>query len=93
MVEGFGRDSFGDFVVLLKQVFFRESRIMTESEITLYMRCLGFREVIEEPFHKIRYLSDSVIAEDLHTGNIWMTAEGNVVIVDGYFAFNTGYNL
>lgn len=32
---------------------------------------------------------DTVIAEDLHPGNIWMTGDNNVVIVDGAFKFNT----
>lgn len=87
-VEGFGRDEFCNFVVLLKQHFFREARTMTESEVSLFMRCMGFRELVTEPYHVVRYFSESVIAEDLHPGNIWMTAEGNVVIIDGIFSFN-----
>ncbi len=31
----------------------------------------------------------TVIAEDLHPGNIWMTGDNNVVIIDGSFKFNT----
>ena len=88
-VEGFGRDRQNDFVVLLKQRFFRQAHIMTEDEISLYMRCLGFWKLVEEPYHIVRYYSDSVIAEDLHPGNIWMTGDSNVVIVDGAFKFNT----
>lgn len=88
-IEGFGRDQQRDFVVLMKQRFFRQAHLMTEDEIALYMRCLGFRQIIEEPYHIVRYYSDTVIAEDLHPGNIWMTGEGNVVIVDGAFTFNT----
>ena len=37
----------------------------------------------------IRFYSDTVIAEDLHPGNIWMTGDNNVVIIDGAFKFNT----
>lgn len=88
-IEGFGRDALNDFVVLLKQRFFRQAHIMTEDEISLYMRCLGFWKLVEEPYHIIRYYSDSVIAEDLHPGNIWMTGDSNVVVVDGAFKFNT----
>ena len=54
-----------------------------------YMRCLGFWKLVEEPYHIVRYYSDSVIAEDLHPGNIWMTGDSNVVIIDGAFKFNT----
>ena len=93
-VEGFGRDAQGDFVVLMKQRFFRQEHKMNESEITLYMRCLGFQVLIEEPYHIVRYYSKSVIVEDLHPGNIWMTADSNVVIIDAFFRFNTpGMNL
>ena len=88
-IEGFGRDAQNDFVVMMKQRFFRQSKIMSENETTLYMRCLGFRCLVEEPYHIVRYYSDSVIAEDLHPGNIWMTGDENVVIIDGYFKFNT----
>ena len=88
-IEGFGRDQQNDFVVLMKQRFFRQAHIMTEDEIALYMRCLGFWKLVEEPYHIVRYYSDSVIAEDLHPGNIWMTGDSNVVIIDGAFKFNT----
>ncbi len=88
-VEGFGRDAQNDFVVLMKQRFFRQAHIMTEDEISLYMRCLGFWKIVEEPYHVVKFFSDSVIAEDLHPGNIWMTGDSNVVIIDGHFKFNT----
>ena len=88
-IEGFGRDRQKDFVVLMKQRFFRQAHLMNESEVSIYMRCLGFWKLVEEPYHIVRYYSDSVIAEDLHSGNIWMTGDSNVVIVDGAFKFNT----
>ena len=62
---------------------------MDENEIALFMRCLGFQKLVEEPYHVVRYYSDTVIAEDLHPGNIWMTANSNVVIIDAFFRFNT----
>lgn len=88
-VEGFGRDAQRDFVFLLKQRFFRQEHKMDETEIALFMKCLGFQIIVEEPYHIIRYFSDSVIVEDLHPGNIWMTGKGNVVIIDAYYRFNT----
>ena len=88
-VEGFGRDLQNDFVVLMKQRFFRQAHKMSEDEISLYMRCLGFWKLVEEPYHTVRFYSDTVIAEDLHPGNIWMTGDNNVVIIDGSFKFNT----
>ncbi len=88
-VEGFGRDLQNDFVVLMKQRFFRQAHKMSEDEISLYMRCLGFWKLVEEPYHTVRFYSDTVIAEDLHPGNIWMTGDNNVVIIDGSFIFNT----
>ena len=88
-IEGFGCDQQNDFVVLMKQRFFRQAHKMSEDEIALYMRCLGFWKLVEEPYHIVRYYSDSVIAEDLNPGNIWMTGESNVVIIDGAFKFNT----
>lgn len=89
IIEGFGRDAQNDFVVLMKQRFFRQAYIMNETDISLYMKCLGFHKVVEEPYHVVRFFSDSVIAEDLHAGNIWMTADSNVVIVDAFFRFNS----
>ena len=88
-VEGYGRDAQRDFVILLKQRFFRQEHIMDETEITLFMRCLGFQKILEEPYHTVRYYSNTVIAEDLHPGNIWMTANNNVVIIDAYYRFNS----
>ena len=34
------------------------------------------------------YLSDKVVVEDMHTGNIWKTPENNIVIIDGFFCLN-----
>ncbi len=87
-VEGFGRNADGEFVVLLRQRFFRQAHIMNERDISLYMKCLGFRKKIDERYGVISYLSDLVIAEDLHPGNIWMTEDDNIVIIDGAFFFN-----
>ena len=33
--------------------------------------------------------ADTVIVEDLHPGNIWMTGNSNVVIIDAYYRFNS----
>lgn len=88
-VEGFGRNEEGELVVLMRQRFFRQTHIMAEEEISLYMKCLGFRKLVDTDYGTIRYLSDSVLAEDLHSSNIWMTEEGNVVMIDGAFFFNT----
>jgi len=88
MVEGFGRNEQGDFVVLLKQEFFRQRYIMSSDDIDEYMQSLGFYKFVDE-YSKIRYISKTIIIEDLHTGNIWKTEEGNVVIVDAAFFFNT----
>lgn len=35
-----------------------------------------------------RFFDRLVIAEDLHPGNIWMTEDDNIVIIDGAFFFN-----
>ena len=87
-VEGFGRDSQQDFVFLLKQRFFRQEYMMDEEEITRFMECLGFLKVVEEPYRIVKYYSESVIAGDLHPGNIWKTGKSNVVIIDANFRFN-----
>ena len=87
-VEGFGRDSQRDFVFLLKQRFFRQEYMMDEEEITHFMACLGFQKVVEGPYHIVKYYSESVIAGDLHPGNIWKTGKSNVVIIDASFRFN-----
>lgn len=88
-VEGFGRNAEDEFVVLMRQRFFRQTHIMSEEEISLYMKCLGFRKFVDERYGTVRYLSDTVLAEDLHSSNIWLTEEGNVVMIDGAFYFNT----
>lgn len=87
-VEGFGRDARRDFVFLLKQRFFRQEYTMEESEITDFMENLGFQKLVEKPYNIIKYYSDSVIAGDLHSGNIWKTEKSNVVIIDASFRFN-----
>ena len=88
-IEGFGRNNDGEFVVLMKQQFFRQGFEMSEDDISGYMQRLGFWKSTNEPDRIIRYYSDTVIAEDLHQGNIWKTADSNVVIIDGAFRFNT----
>lgn len=88
-VEGFGRNADSEFVVLMKQRFFRQGFEMSENEISNYMQQLGFWMSTEEPDRIIRYYSNTVIAEDMHQGNIWKTTEANVVIIDGAFRFNT----
>lgn len=88
-VEGFGRNSDSEFVVMMRQRFFRQAHEMPENQIDSYMRLLGFWKNTREPDRIVRYYSDTVIAEDLHQGNIWETADNNVVIVDGAFKFNT----
>ena len=88
-VEGFGRDAQRDFVFLLKQRFFRQEYLMDEIEIADYMSRLGFQKLVEEPYHTVKYYSDSVIVEDLHPGNIWKTGNANVVIIDAYYQFNS----
>lgn len=88
-VEGFGRNANGDFVVLMRQQFFRQAHLMNEEEISQYMQQLGFQRIVDKNYGTISYLSDIVIAEDLHPGNIWMTDKKNVVIIDGAFFFNT----
>lgn len=73
----------------MKQRFFRQAHKMSEDEISLYMRRLSFWKLVEEPYHTVLFYSDTVIAEDLHPGSIWMTGDNNVVIIDGSFKFNT----
>lgn len=72
----------------MRQRFFRQAYIMNEKEISLYMKCLGFKKNTDDRYGVISYLSDLVIAEDLHPGNIWMTEDDNIVIIDGAFFFN-----
>ena len=62
---------------------------MSEEQVSLYMKCLGFRKLKDEHYGAARYLSDTVLAEDLHSSNIWLTEEDNVVMIDGAFFFNT----
>ena len=88
-VEGFGRNADSEFVVMMRQRFFRQAFEMSEDEISDYMNLIGFWKSTEELDRIIRYYSNSVIAEDMHPGNIWKTTDGNVVIIDGAFRFNT----
>ena len=86
-VEGFGRNAQGDFVVLLRQRFFRQASAMSDEEIELYMSSLGFCRY-EDNHNAVKYLSDKVVVEDMHSGNIWKTPENNIVIIDGFFCLN-----
>ena len=54
-----------------------------------YMNGLGFKSEIDPRYGTIKYLSDIIIVEDLHQGNIWETPDGHVVIIDGVFLLNT----
>ena len=88
-VEGFCRDFQNDFCVLMKQKFFRQEAELSNEEIAGYMGKIGFICQIEEPYHITRFYSDKVIIEDLHQGNIWLTKNRNIVIIDAAFFFNT----
>ena len=88
-VEGFGRDAESDFVVLMRQRFFRQANSLTEEEIDRYMACLGFQKTLADSrYCMVRYKSGPIVVEDLHPGNIWLTEENNVVIIDGFFSFD-----
>ena len=88
-IEGFGRDTESDFVVLMRQRFFRQANSLTEEEIDHYMARLGFQKTLaDDQYRGVRYKSGPFVIGDLHPGNIWQTKENNVVIIDGFFAFD-----
>lgn len=82
-VIGFGRNSNGDFQVIVEQPFIQGSKL-TKAEIDGYLETLGFTE--DENGH---FSNGEVIIEDVHTGNAIRTPEGNIVVIDPIMRINT----
>lgn len=82
-VLGFGRNSNGDFQVIVEQPFIKGEKL-TPSEIKNHLESIGFKEDENGNFS-----NDDTIIEDVHTGNAIKTPEGNIVVIDPIMRLNT----
>lgn len=83
-VIGFGRNSNGDFQVIVEQPFIQGEKV-TLAEIKSQLESVGF----EKDENNDNYRNDNVIIEDVHTGNALKTPKGNIVIIDPIMRLNT----
>lgn len=78
-VQGFGLDSAGRFVIIVRQPFIA-GRLATESERMEYMKGLGFREAGEDYGMHLNYMTDELYVGDVNEYNAIMSADGVAVI-------------
>jgi hypothetical protein len=82
-VLGFGRNSKGEFQVIVEQPFIQGEKL-TPDEIHDYLESIGFKKTEND-----HYTDGHTIVEDVHTGNAVKTKEGNIVIIDPIMRLNT----
>ena len=84
-VVGFGRDSAGEFKVLVEQSFIIGGRALDE-EIADYMRLLGF--TLRNPSNWT-YTSPDIYLSDVHDENVIRSASGRLYVIDCDIRLNT----
>jgi Serine/Threonine/Tyrosine Kinase found in polyvalent proteins len=82
-VLGFGRNSKGEFQVIVEQPFVKGEKL-TPQEIKNHLEKIGFKE--DENGH---FSNKNTIIEDVHTGNAIKTPKGNIVVIDPIMRLNT----
>ncbi|MFN5416284.1 MAG: hypothetical protein ACK5B9_04445 [Flavobacteriia bacterium] len=85
-VIGFGRTSDGEFQIIVEQPFIeaKEGEKITDSQIEDYMSKLGFERVEDN-----NYSNGDTLVEDLHTGNVILDTQGNIIVIDPIIRLNT----
>ena len=87
-VVGFGKNSQGDFQVIVEQQFFRSAKPLTQDQVDIYADSLGFTPTKnEEVLHNFQ--NDETLLRDFHEENVLRTKEGNLVVIDSIMRLNT----
>ena len=82
-VEGYGRNSDGDFFAVIKQPYIRIDRGLNEEEATAFMQRLGFKDLGKT------FVNEDFVLDDLHSGNIVLDEKGIVRVIDAAAWLNT----
>ena len=77
-VLGFGRNSMGDFMIIVTQTFFQGSQ-MTEEDIEEYTERIGFKLVNPRNW---TYSTPDIYLSDMHNENVFRGIDGVVYVID-----------
>ena len=84
-VLGFGRNSMGDFMIIVTQTFFQGSQ-MTEEDIEEYTERIGFKLVNPRNW---TYSTPDIYLSDMHNENVFRGHDGVVYVIDCDIRINT----
>lgn len=84
-VLGFGRDTNGNFKIIVEQPFIKGTR-MTEEEISEYMQRMGFKLYNARNW---TYATPDIYLSDMHDENVIRSQEGNIFVIDCDIRINT----
>ena len=84
-VLGFGRDTEGNFKIVVEQPFIKGNR-MSDEEIAEYMKNMGFE--LRNP-RNWTYATPEIYLSDLHDENVIRSENGNVFVIDCDIRINT----
>jgi len=82
---GFGRNSMGDFMIIVTQTFFQGSQ-MTEEDIEEYTESIGFKLVNPRNW---TYSTPGIYLSDMHNENVFRGIDGVVYVIDCDIRINT----
>lgn len=84
-VIGFGRDSNGEFKIIVEQPFI-DGQPVSDEDISAYMRQMGFE--LKNP-RNWTYATPDIYLSDIHDENVILSAAGNIFVVDCDIRINT----
>ena len=84
-VLGFGRNSMGDFMIIVTQTFFQGNQ-MTEEDIEEYTERIGFKLVNPRNW---TYSTPGIYLSDMHNENVFRGIDGVVYVIDCDIRINT----
>jgi len=84
-VIGFGRDSNGEFKIIVEQPFI-DGQPVSDEDISAYMRQMGFE--LKNP-RNWTYATPDIYLSDMHDENVILSAAENIFVVDCDIRINT----
>lgn len=84
-VLGFGRNSMGDFMIIVTQTFFQGNQ-MPEEDIEEYTERIGFKLVNPRNW---TYSTPGIYLSDMHNENVFRGIDGVVYVIDCDIRINT----
>lgn len=84
-VIGFGRDKHDEFKILISQPFI-EGRKISDEEISLFMKNMGFKMMNPSNW---TYATPEVYLSDMHDENVIMSQSGTIFVIDCDIRINT----